>query len=344
MTKGLTIRHKGRKFTIYILPLFFPVDAKARAPICCRIAVSGYHGCSWCYLYGKSVDGSVRYILNVNAENSVTYPERTHDGYLNDIREARKSERKMYKGVKAKTVLSGIPGLDCIWCFPFEYMHNLPLGDIKQVFLEWYTKVHTDYYLKKKVKLEIDRRLVSIRPISEMYRIPELLQNKSKWKAADWLYWGPFYAIPCLDDILNKECLHNFLLLIKSTYTLLSSEISTDEIKECDDDLIRFNKDCQKLYNERFMTSNIHCTLHAAKSVKMCVPLWANSAFVHESKIAQIKRSVNSPIGVANQIADKISEYSMHVRRLLLQDSQRKEDSATAFCMDMLFKKKEASF
>lgn len=218
-------------------------------------------------------------------------------------------------------------------------MHAIGLGGTKQITL----KVLEDLQPAKRTL--IDQLLVKIRPISRMYRTPDALANKSTWNGSDWLYWLLFYAIPCLTDLVDNDCLTIFFTLNHIMNIALSDEISYAQIIECEKESFDFNRRCQ---NDSFlgkgrMTSNIHSVLHISDSVLKNGPLWATSDFVFESKIAKLKESIAGPKSVPDQIADRIGEYYEFRNRLIMKYIDKVEPCAR-FCKTMFYRNPPPTF
>lgn len=209
-------------------------------------------------------------------QNTYPFVYRTNEKCLE---EAEKAERlnMIENGVRGKSVISkSLSYFDCLWGFPIEYMHGIVLGVTKQLWEEW-TNTRCPFYFNPKDREKIDNNLLRIKPIKEMYRLPEILKKKSKWKAADWLYWLLFYSLPCLSGILNEKAFDSFALLVKSVHTLISIKISEADLDECEKNLFKFVCDCEKLYGTHVMTFNLHSLLHLVDNVRKSGPLCRRS-------------------------------------------------------------------
>lgn len=144
------------------------------------------------------------------------------------------------------------------------------------------------------------------------------------------------YSIPCLKNILLDEHLKSYELFVKSMYVLLTENLSEDKLSQCEEDILDFVNNCQKLYGPKFMTFNVHCLLHMAESVRRNGPLWATSAYPFESNLHQLKQDITGPKGTMHQIATRF------LRRHNLQNyvlSQGNEDSWN-FCKTIINKRK----
>ncbi|XP_039311266.1 uncharacterized protein LOC113003043 isoform X1 [Solenopsis invicta] len=301
MNRGIKITNiLGETNTYYFILLCIPVDSVARPILQNRIQFNGYYGCSWCYSIGKYV-GCDRYVMT--EEDPI---ERSHKQYLKGINNSEIVGMST-KGVKGQSEMTRLPYFDCVWGFPVDYMHGTLLGIVKQLWDKW---GNSRNYLKSSDKSIIDARLISINPPSEIHRLPRLLKDRAKWKATEWRSWLLYYSIPCLHAILPEVALNSYMLLVKSIHTLLSTNITEDNLMQCEIDLLQFVGDCQCIYGEDFMTFDVHTLLHYVESVRKNGPLWAISAFPFESDINNLKGRITGPSGVLEQIANRTLQLS----------------------------------
>ena len=165
----------------------------------------------------------MRYPTKIKTKQSVCaypFPLRNHDELIEDAKKAEES-KIFVRGVRGESVISkNVTSFDMIWGFPIDYMHGIILGVTKQLWEEW-TNSQSNFHLNPQQRKLIDDRLLRIKPTKEIYRLPEELKRKSKWKASTWLYWCLFYSIHCLSGILHEEAVNSYALLVKSINTLL---------------------------------------------------------------------------------------------------------------------------
>lgn len=147
--------------------------------------------------------------------------------------------------------------------------------------------------------------LCKIQVSQEIHRLPRPLQEKAKWKATEWRSFLLFYSFPCLHGILPTKYMDHFLLFVRSIYTLLNTEITDEQIRQCEEDLLKFVGQTELLYGDECITFNVHAVLHITMSVRQSGPLWATSAFPFENGIYLCKVLINGPKGVDQQIAKK---------------------------------------
>lgn len=134
-------------------------------------------------------------------------------------------------------------------------------GVTKQMWDIWTTPGHK-YSLTAKKRLIINNRLIAIKPRHEIHRIPRSLISKAKWKATEWRSWLLFYSYPCLHEVLENIHLQSFLLLVRSVYILLKTNISEENLLQCELDLLKFVGECEILYGEEVTISLSICILY----------------------------------------------------------------------------------
>lgn len=271
--------------------------------------------------------------------------EQNNEKYLKDVErhekdvaklpETKKNEKYNVKGIKGMSVLSKLPDFDCVWGFPFDYMHTILLGVARQLWNELSSK-----FLTVAEKKEINKRLLDIHPPNEIHRVPRVLTKKQAWKATEWRSWLLFYSVPILTDILKQELLNSYKLLVRSVQKLLSSDISKDDLLTCEVDLVQFIYDCQKFYGNSFMTYNLHCVRHMVQSVRENGPLSCTSAYAFENNIYNLKKKVTSPKGVLNQMTYRSLRNNIFRAEL----SVAQDDTvSTVFSKTILNKRKEVT-
>lgn len=80
-------------------------------------------------------------------------------------------------------------------------MHGILLEIVRQMWAEW-NFPSSPFYLSRKQREDVDKRLLNIRPPKEIHRLPRLLKE-GKLKASEWRSWTLFYSEPCLTGILR---------------------------------------------------------------------------------------------------------------------------------------------
>lgn len=326
----------GSTVTFLVVPLLFPVDTKARPILTNRTQFNGFYGCSWCYIHGEHIGSMSHCMMESDSE------DRNHVKYLKEAEEAEKlnasnpvEKCKSILGVKGTTKLCEFQHIDCIWSCNYKYMHANVLGVGKQLWAEW-TNPKSLIYLNLSARAKVDERLISVKRPKEMYRLPKFIKKKNAWKAADWLYWILFDSVPCLKGILPDNAFNSFMHFVNSMYIALSDEISNEDLMQCEIHFIQFVGESQKLYDKEFMTFNVHVLLHVAKNIRKSGPLWATSAFPHESNIGKLKKFVRG----SNGVTDKIADFVIEATKLKNDISQMPENYCSIFCKDLFSPKK----
>ena len=216
------------------------------------------------------------------------------------------SSQEGLKVVKGCSALSQLDNFDMVWSFPYEYMHGLLLGVTHQIWNEWKNGASEFKISKANVEF-IEQRYLCITPTQEIHRLPRkgILQGASKPKASELKSWLLINSLPCLKGILHDEALNHYTLLVKSSYTLMKTEISEEDLNQCEQDLLKFVCYYEMYYGRESITFNLHTLLHIVESVKKTGPLYANSAFSFEGNICNLKTYINGPKCVDRQMARK---------------------------------------
>lgn len=297
---GISIIKNGKEFIFRFCINGIYVDTVCRRIMQNRMQFNAYDGCSWCYQLGEylRIVRGVRYTITQQRSN------RTHESHMQDVQSCLENG-KVIRGVKGESVLSSLPFIDMVWSFGYEYMHAL-LGIVRQIWNEWKKAGHL-YHLKPEQVKEIEKKFLSVTPTQDIQRLPRpgVLTGQLKRKASEEKFWLLVASLPCLKGILNEAALEHYCLLVKSAYTLLKTEITEDELKQCERDLLQFVVEYEMIYGIERMTFNVHSVLHAPTSIRMTGPLCYGSAFMFESYISVLKKFITGPHGKDYQMVRK---------------------------------------
>ncbi|XP_049527088.1 uncharacterized protein LOC119459693 [Dermacentor silvarum] len=211
------------------------------------------------------------------------------------------------KGVKGPTPLMNLPNFNLVWGFTPDYMHCVLLGVTRQITELYLSKVGEKFYIGDPSHLNLlNERLCSMKPPAHFHRLQRSLSLRRFWKASEWQQWLLFFAMPCMDGVLDAKYLNHFALLVRGVSLLLQDTVSSEDVAASTDSLVKFVVDVQFLFGEAEMTYNVHQLLHLPKSVAQQGPLWAHSCFAFESNLGQIKELVTSAKGVPLQIVERL--------------------------------------
>lgn len=198
------------------------------------------------------------------------------------------------KGVKGPSVTACIPMFSVARSFVPDYMHSVLLGVVRTMLNLWVDSSNhqSQWYIGTRTK-EIDRRLLSIRPINEITRTPRSLSTRKHWKASEYRTWLLWYSLPVLNGILPVPYFQHYMLLTISVYLLVSSSVSKRTVQLVSHLLNSFVEDIEILYGKEHCSFNMHQLLHLALSVQRWGPLWAHSTFPFESNNQLFKKMIH---------------------------------------------------
>ncbi|XP_063067930.1 uncharacterized protein LOC134459495 [Engraulis encrasicolus] len=216
------------------------------------------------------------------------HAERTHSQFKSNATEAYHTTTVKH-GVKGLSILLLLPLFDIVSGFIPDYMHCVLLGVCRQMVGLWMdTCNHTEpWYIGRKIRL-FDKKLLSVKPPTEITRSPRSIVNRKFWKASEWRAFLLYYAFYVLPGILPPPYLEHFLLLSCSIHLLLQQSISISDIKKAETTLVSFVKKMELLYGRENVSFNVHQLTHLSTSVWNWGPLWSTSAFTFESNNANI--------------------------------------------------------
>lgn len=330
----------GRKTTLKMTPLSFCLDGVARPIFQRRFQFNGHFGCSWCYhigIYFIEVSG-IRYpMFHPEDGRAVNQPLRSKASHAKDLEAITLLNRPSERGVKGDICLSRVPNIDMAWSFAYDYLHG-SLAGVDNQLNKQYSKSGSKFKLTNTEKKRVESRMMSITPTHDVHRLPE--KERGKWHAVEIKHWNLCYSLPCLSGILAEEALQHYALFVKSLFTLLKTEITEEELVECERDLKQFVALYEYHFDDTSMTFNVHSVLHMVDSVRKNGPLWANSTFAFEGNIHELRQLINGTNGMDKQMSKKHLE-KLHFRTGNVNYSS---DEIKDYCSNLFSHKRLSTF
>lgn len=324
--EGMKIKFENvnDEILLHLKPISVVADSSARPVLQNRIKYSGYFSCSYCYHEGKYINRAVKYPFLENESEM-----RTHDSHMLDIQKS-KEKKCSFRGVKGESKFCEIPTIDMVWGFPLDYMHNALLGMAESTCDDWYK------ILKPAQRKKIDEYLSEIQFPRDLQRSTEPFTTRSIWKANHWKSWLLYCSLPICSEFIPDELLEHFALYVNSIFTLLKLEITEDELKTCEKDLLTFVSQLDNFYGENRSTYNAHSSEHLPESSKKSGPMWATSAFPFENNIHKLKERINGTKSVEQQLTKK---SLIALKYSLRQPEANISENAANYCKNIFSSK-----
>lgn len=301
---GIQFDHEGKTWNF--MPIVFSCccDLPAKSEVQGMTGHSGYYACGFCMHPGIAVPGKKKNVIRY-VKGTDNYEPRSHSQMIQTyLRKTLKTET--IKGVKTISCMVGANGFDMIYGFSIDYMHGV-LGIVKKMMSLWLdTENHKNpYYMKKEKQTLLSKRLVKIKPISEILRKPRSVVMKADFKASEYrslLYYYLYFAI---DGLLDAKYVKHFRLLSSVVYSLSKKEISNETIEQAKLSLNKFANDYETLYGKSAVTINLHYARHLAMQVDNLGPLWSQSAFAFEANNGLVVKSITGTKDILHQLTWK---------------------------------------
>lgn len=273
---------------------------------CCSIIIvisfliSGKFGCGLCYHPGIKMQKGRGYTRSYTTHDR-TYPLRTHEETMNLAARAE-LQGEPQRGIKGISILSELPDFDMVRCVDLDLFHAL-VNVAKRFANLWFDEKSAKFPFSIRTNLsEVDKRLLAISPTAEVSRAPRSLNERSDWRGHEWFYWVVIYSIPVLKNVLKSKYYNHWALLVHAIALLMQNSVAKSEIVYADRYLQEFVSGIDALYGAQNVTFSCHLLTHLKRSVDDFAQPWTHSAFIYESFNAEIKESVKSSNGSAQQI------------------------------------------
>ena len=307
-TKGVEIKSDLDTFICKAIVIAGSADLPAKSIICNTMQFNGKYGCSKCPRETcKTSEKGHCHVFPFKAENPCG-PRRSHAGYLEDVNTAVQNNI-ICRGIKGPSFLQCLSYYNLVEGTCIDYMHGILLGVTKLLMSLWFLPEHSSkaFSLVPFVG-QIDKRLKNIKPPNNITRLPRSIKDHLKyWKASEFRSWLLYYSLPLLKEIQTEDYFQHYLLLVNAIFILLQDSIMPVDIDRSEKMLKHFNYLFAALYEDRYMTCNLHQLLHLPEMVWQMGPLWAYSCFPFENANGNILKFFNGTQNVDFQIVETIS-------------------------------------
>lgn len=290
--QGISILINGSLYAFRPIICMCAVDllVPAKHALLNFIYYNGYHGCAICEHPG----------VQIVCKNGRLAPRFVFEETPSPIRSADETLIIMSNRNIKSLPLKGVKG-------PVDYTHGSCLGAVPRMISIWLNPANRNerFYLNSS-KIEIvNKRLAAIKPCSYIRRRPDNIAKFDSFKGHQVKSFFPHYFLPCFKNILPSEYLMHAQLLFSTLYTLLSEEITQEQLQKASNDLEEFVRKFELMYGEENMVVNIHNLLHLVWSVQNWGPLWSQSTFSFEQMNGVLARFVNGSRHPLHQICTK---------------------------------------
>lgn len=209
-------------------------DLPAKVDVQGMVGHAGYFACGYCLHPGVAVKKDAKsksYVRYVDRKKEEQL--RSHESII-DIYSKQKPPFNSINGVKSISCMVGSEDFDLVQGFAIDYMHCILLGVMKKLLDLWLNSTNhkNAYYISPKCQGALNKRILSIRPTSDVCRKPSSIFSRADFKATEFRALLLFYLRYSLIDLLPKRFIDHFHLLSSACYMLLKEVILRRNFKK----------------------------------------------------------------------------------------------------------------
>ncbi|XP_053954692.1 uncharacterized protein LOC128860920 isoform X1 [Anastrepha ludens] len=276
----------------------FSCDAPARAFVTGVKSHTAKNSCSKCTIEG------------VYTQRRVSFPKQV--GNLRSDSALKSRIDLSYHSLEFKQAGSLLESFNfgMVSQFPLEPMHLVDLGVTKKLLQLLIKKGNVTKMNEKRLLLN---RFVP----SKFSRLSRDLDQISNWKSTEFRQFLLYTGIFVLKDCINEDLYYHFLLL-HAGIRFLSCEKSFNVESNVANELLKEFVDLfGNIYCDHLISYNVHGLLHLSDCVREFGPLDNFSAYKFENYMQHLKKIINKPNKILQQMFFRISE------RLKISDSSK---------------------
>lgn len=151
----------------------------------------------------------------------------------------------------------------------------------------------------------MNRRILGIKPVSTIKRLPRTLNDRGFFKANELRCLLLYYLRYCSIGLLDTKYVQHFQSLSAGTYILSEETVCEENIIEARRLFTQFTDEFEILYGKQNVTMNLHLLRHIPNAVQNLGPFWSQSLFGFEAKNGDLVKFVKSKTNVLQQITSK---------------------------------------
>ncbi|KAL1927706.1 hypothetical protein VTP01DRAFT_3527 [Rhizomucor pusillus] len=169
---------------------------------------------------------------------------------------------------------------DVVRCTVIDPMHNLFFGTAKRMAELWIElEILTPQALAAMEKFAAG---ILIPPDMDPLSNGKLAIGFGSMKAAEWKSWCLVYSPFLLFHVLPRDHFRNWVLFVNACQLICKPSITCDEIDDVHHMLLEFCRNCESLYGEEIVTSNMHLYCHLHQTLTDFGPIYAFWLFSYE--------------------------------------------------------------
>lgn len=291
-------------------------DKPAKGAVLNIVAGKAYYACHVCYQKGKPLNlaknddkivdknddinvdknDTVKEVKQNKGEMTIIYPydsidptgpKRTQDSYDLDLKETLKLKNGNYRGVKGPCCLyqnfCKLKFFKGIIYTCIDYMHSGLEGVCKCLFKYWFDSKYTSCsFSLRKNQIQLDDRLLEIRPPTFVPQPPRSLLSWSQWRANEYLSFILYYSLPVFLNIMDTDQYKNLIRLVIFFEVILSKEINFDKLDLAQNLIQEFVKEINVIYKDNILLTGVHELLHLVECTRKFGPLNLINCFPFE--------------------------------------------------------------
>lgn len=315
---GIKFEKNGQNLLVLPVITSCSADLPAKAQVQGMVGHSGYFGCGYCLIKGDPIkkDSKSKAVIRFLAKESSI---RTHQKVMETYATFKSlMNSKPVNGIKNISCMVAAEDFDLVNGFSIDYMHCVLLGIMRKLTDLWLNTANKSqsFFISKKKQIELNKRILQIKPTLEITRKPRSLDHRKEFKANEFRSLLLYYLRYCLEDLLPVRFINHFQLLSSAIYILLKEKVSHDDIVIAEAKLIQFADQFEKFYFSHNVTMNLHLVRHIANSVRYLGPLWAQSTFGFETNNGLLVKSSHAKADFLQSVASKyVMKFSLQEKR-----------------------------
>lgn len=210
------------------------------------------------------------------------------------------------------SILENLP-IDMVEDFPHDFLHIYALGVIRKKLVTW--TVEGDFKLSPLRIRRLNTQLLACKPYTprEFARKPRSVKELGRWKGTELSQFGLYTGVVALKNVLSEEQYTHFLTLFVAIRILASPGLCETHWEFAHSLLVNYVENGIVLYEESFITHNVHGLIHIAREVLRFGHMLRYSAYAFENFMQFFKRLMRKSSHPLQQLVRRMIEIEKNL-------------------------------
>lgn len=207
--------------------------------------------------------------------------------------------------------------------FVLDPMHAVYLGVTRRLVMNYLIEGKRPHKISCCSQQIMNKEINKFKIPYEFPRKIRSFKDIRRWKATEFRFFVLYCGVVVLKSHLREETFKHFLLLHAAVFILANRNLCHKMLDISEKYICQFVQECPKIYDEYFVTYNVHSLTHICDDVRLYGPIDHYSCFPFENYLGGIKKQIRGQSRPLQQIYNRLQEFEGDKKKHDLTDQHK---------------------